>query len=308
MKRAAIAAPLLLTLICARGPVAYAQTPVTLDGYVDRLRAALESLRAADEDPGTSTARALASLGLPVTVRLPDGSSVLVTVETLLGTAAEGADSASAVTTRLRLALDAARDASTTPSPDRARIDEALSEAYGGTQPGSGSWVERVLSGLRQAIGWLLGHALEAIGRSGAGAALAWAVVLGLIVGALVLTQRVRHGVVADARWVSGSAEAALVDWRRIADEALAAGDLTTAVAGFYHVLLGTLEARGVVSDAPGLTAGECRGAVRRARPSLSPTVDRATNAFERVVYGKRPAVPEDVETLRAAERAVRRP
>ena len=98
-----------------------------------------------------------------------------------------------------------------------------------------------------------------------------------------------------------------LVDWRRTADEALAAGDLGAAVPALYHALLGTLDARGVVRDAPALTAGECRGTVHRARPALSPAIDDATAAFERVVYGKLPATPADIEALQGAERTALR-
>jgi hypothetical protein len=54
------------------------------------------------------------------------------------------------------------------------------------------------------------------------------------------------------------------------------------------------------------LTAGECRRAVAAARPALYPAVEMATTAFERIVYGRAVPRPEDVQALRAADRAAR--
>jgi hypothetical protein len=289
------------------GSPAHAQTELTLDQYRTRLVAALAALRV-DGDPEQGIRAAVDTLGLPIKVRLTDGSAVVVTSASLLGDAAEGEDAPAAATdVRLEAALDAVDAASSAAFPDRSRIDGALSQAYEGLQPVSPSWADRILSEVGQTLGWLVDHTLGAVARSDAHSLVGWTIVLAIVVGALLLTGRVRRGVVAEARWTSADHGVALVDWGRLAEEALAAGDLSTAVPALYHVLLRTLDARGVVRDAPALTAGECRRAVRRARPALAGTIDGATAAFERVAYGRLPAAQDDVEALRAADRAVRR-
>jgi len=119
--------------------------------------------------------------------------------------------------------------------------------------------------------------------------------------------RRSRFGIVPDARTDIASNEVAIVDWRRAADEALARGDQNEAVMALYHVLVHTLASRGVVREAPSLTAGECRWAVRRERPGLAVPIERATAAFERVAYGKQDAAAGDVDALRAAEQEAKR-
>src|SRR5262249_34720064 len=157
-----------------------------------------------------------------------------------------------------------------------------------------------------QAIGWFLEHTIGALSHSSAGSVVGWILILALGAVAFWLAQRVRVNVVADARVGSGG-EVEVVDWQRYADEALAKGDLNGAVLALYHALVGTLAYRGVVREAPSLTAGECRGAVRTARPTIAPAVDRATAAFERVAYGKQDAGPADVDALKTAQQEVRK-
>ena len=55
----------------------------------------------------------------------------------------------------------------------------------------------------------------------------------------------------------------ARVDWIARAEGAFRAGDLHGAVHAFYRGLLTALSGRGLLIDAPGLTAGECRSTVR---------------------------------------------
>jgi len=95
-------------------------------------------------------------------------------------------------------------------------------------------------------------------------------------------------------------------NWLLEADRAVAAGDFERAVRALYHALLTALQARGVVEDAPSLTAGETRLAVAATRPALSAVVGRATTVFERVAYGGAPADGDAVEAIRTAERSAR--
>jgi Domain of unknown function (DUF4129) len=306
VKRATLS--LLVLVMFASGGVARAQTELSVDAYRARLGLALAALRDGNRDPVSVLRAANDILGLPVAVSLDDGSTVLVTAGSLLGNAEDGgdADAVAATTSALQLAIDAADAASTTSPPDRAGIDRAVAQAYEELRPAGPSWIERVLAGIEDVLGWLVDHALGPLVRSGLGSVVGWTIVLLLIGGVYFLARRIRRTVVPDARAPSSGGGTAIVDWRRVADDAIAAGDLSAAVPALYHVLLGTLDARGVVRDAPALTSGECRGAVHARRPALAPSVDEATAAFERVVYGKLPASERDVDALRAADRVVR--
>jgi uncharacterized protein DUF4129 len=288
-----------------------AQTAVSLDDYVVRLRTALEGLEGIDPAEASEQAieAAIASLGLPVRVELPSGSAVEVTRDTLLGpaTAPGGAAELRRVTEVIRTALAAAVDTAARASPDRAALDAALAEAYGGLRPQEPSITSRILDAVRQAFGWLLDRTLGAVSRSGLGPLIGWFLIFVLLAGVIMVLHRLGGATVAEARWTAGSRGEPAEDWRRLAEEALARGDLPEAVRARYHVLLETLAARGIVRDAPSLTSGECRAAVHRTSPRLAPDVDRATSAFERVIYGRLPARAEDVDALSTAEQAVRR-
>ena len=98
------------------------------------------------------------------------------------------------------------------------------------------------------------------------------------------------------------------VDWAARADEALRAGDLHEAVRASYLALLAVLAGRGIVANAPALTAGEARFAVRRARPGLFPAIARATESYERVIYGGETPDRADVDHLREATAEARKP
>jgi hypothetical protein len=310
VKRSAIAL-VACTIVGVLGtaPDVGAQTVTDLDGFVANVRTALATLREPGTDPAQAIDAAQAELGLPVLVTLPDGSTVPVTDDSLFGSTDDGSDAATviAMADRLETALAGAQEAGTKTPPDPAAVAAALAAAYGGVQPAAPSLVQRLIARVGQAIGWVLEHTLGALSRTPAGSVIGWILVLATIVGALLLVARVGSGVVPEARVARDGGELVLVDWQRVADEALASGDLNAAVPALYHVLVGTLASRGIVRDAPSLTSGECRGAVYVARPAVAPAIDRATAAFERVAYGKRDAQPDDVEALRSAQRAVRR-
>jgi hypothetical protein len=309
VRRSIAASVLALVLIGVGTPrPALGQTQTDLAGYLARLNAAIAVLREPGADPAQAISDARTALGLPLLVEQAHGSTVLVTEDALIGSSADGEDAAAvtALIDRLEAAVEEASRAGEQQAPDRAQVDEALAAAYGG-EPAGPSWWQRVVGRIGQALGWLLEHTLGALARSPAGSVVGWLVVLAFGVAAVVLLRRVAPGVVPDARTADGAGDVAFVDWRQVADEALARGDLNGAVHALYHVLVATLAYRGVVREAPSLTAGECRGAVRAERPELAQPIDRATAAFERVAYGNEDAGTDDVDALRVAEQAVRR-
>jgi hypothetical protein len=308
--RRSIAAGVFVTLVLSLGAwrPAAAQTQTDLEGYLARLHAAIAALQAPGAEPADAIADARSALGLPLVVAQADGSTALVTDDALIGSVADSGDlvAVSALTERLQAAADDAGRAGEAEAPDRAQVDAAIAAAYGGEVAGPSLW-ERAMRRIGQALGWFLEHTLGALARSSFGGVVGWLLVLAIAVAAVVLIQRVAPGIVPDARMADRTGGVAIVDWRQVADEALSRGDLNGAVHALYHVLVGTLAYRGVVREAPSLTAGECRGAVRVERPELAPSIDRATRAFERVAYGKQPAGRDDVEALRAADQAVRK-
>jgi len=298
--------------VASSGGPARAQTgTITLDAYAARLNAAIVSLQSAPADTRSTAAvdAAIGSIGLPVGVRLPDGTVVVVTVNSLLGDTLgrQGGPTIPAVLGRLRAALADAHGASAVAPVDRGAIDRALSDAYGDLTPKAATLPERVISSVRQAIGWFLDRTVGALLRSSSVTVVAWGVVLAMLLAGVWFLRRFGAGVVPGARWSGGDGTVTRIDWKRAAEEALARGDLDEAVRARYHLLLIALSARGIVEDAPSLTAGECRLAVATAEPELAKAVTDATATFERVAYGAVPADRDDVETLTDAERRVRR-
>ena len=287
---------------------ALAVTDISLDTYVARLSAVQIPLAALPPGAGASDiTAALAPLGLPVEIDIPGSGRILVTQDSLLGTLNSGPSAATTASGRVGAALEAARVATAAEPPDLAGLKAALDKAYLGQTSVGPSLIDRVLADIFQALGWLLDRTLGAMARSGIGALIGWLVVAAILVFVWRVVVRVRGTTVAEGRVAVPSGHARSVDWRRVADDALAAGDLSEAVRALYHLLLATLAARGVVHDAASLTAGECRRAVRSQRPALAPAVDAATRSFERVVFGRMAADEDDIAALRAAERAVQR-
>lgn len=249
--------------------------------------------------------RVRAALALPAAVALP-GRVVIVRqdayLERLDGNAV--GDFRAAVR-HLGALRSAATEALVTSPPDAAAIRAALDQAYEVVprhHPGlftrAADWVARAIaSALRSLVhfsGW------ETI--------LAWAFLLGLAF--LLFRVLSRGGLVPDRtigrREPQRGRAGGRADWRGVAEEALARGDLEAAVRAMYRAMIAALAARGLVSDDPALTSGECRQAVSSARPALFPAVAEATGAFERVAYGGSPGGMDDVESLRRAERAAR--
>jgi hypothetical protein len=159
-------------------------------------------------------------------------------------------------------------------------------------------------------LGHLLRFILEALGGmlsglSGGSALIRW--LIGTVLGFLALWVLValfqRIGLVRRASQKPAPQREA-IDWRRAAEEALAAGDLLRAIRALYRQLVASLMAKGWVPDRPGVTSGDCRRAVRNL-PDIRSEVYAATRAFEEVVYGKRAPLDQDIEVLRSAETLV---
>ena len=165
---------------------------------------------------------------------------------------------------------------------------------------------QRTLRTVAHALRWLISRLAHA---SGAGSLVAWLLVAGLIIGFILLARRFGLGVVPERRergpFIT-QAPLGAAEWRRLAEEAMAAGDRVGAVRCLYHAIAASLDAQGVVAAGPALTAGEFRSAARDAAPLLAEPVGEAIGVFERAVYALREPDDEEVEAVVAAERRVR--
>jgi hypothetical protein len=283
-----------------------AQPQYSAEAFLARLDHARSLARSGALDPSPTAMESVRdALGLPAVVSTNRGSVSLPPdpfLERLEGAARADFERAEAHLDALVADLRASAGTGSQ-SPDRLR--EALDRAYAGLGRVRPGLVDRV----RRAIGDFLGGVLQRLfSFSGTGSLIAWIVIvalLALILGYLVRSRLVPESVVPPAlRRAPGQSRG---DPRQRAEEALLRGDHLEAVRALYEVLLATLAGRGLVSDSPSLTAAECRMAVARARPSLTPTVSEATGLFERVVYGGRPAGPEDAQELLRADREAAR-
>jgi hypothetical protein len=183
------------------------------------------------------------------------------------------------------------------------RIASALQRAYAGVRTRETLWerirslVARLIAALQE---WIARHVSGSPSR-----VVAWLLVAGLLVGIVVMLRRLRivpNRSVAPASDDVGDEQ----DWRHAAEQAETSGDLGAALKARYRLLLAVLAARGVLRDAPSLTASECRASVRAKLPRAYPPVAEATNAFERVFYAQVAPRPDDLRTMRTAEEAVR--
>lgn len=293
----------LLPSVLWTGPAA-AQERISLETYLARLERAIDLAEAPTSDARARLAEIRDGLGLPVLVTAP-GGEVLVPADAFTPTGAD-VDDLVAVADRLRAALqDAAATAGgSSRSDDRIRADlDAAAAAVRGE--------ESLLQRLRRRAVEVLADLLFRLFRyEGIGTVGAWLLAIVVIAGLVWLVRRLGLdlGIVPDR----GSPEAAqrverAIDWRRLAEEAAARGDLREAVRCRYHALLAELAANGWLREDPSLTAGEARAAIGRRRPELYRDVARATGVFERVAYGRTEPGPDDLDSIRRAEEAAAR-
>lgn len=296
-------APLFVVLAIAVLPAAPAGAKlapvVSPEELLDRLEAAAELADEGAADPSPDRMRQVEeAMGLPTVVRI-EGVDVAVppdpVVASLSGARAEDFRRAADRLGALRDSLERATSAAPVDADD---VESALTDAYRGVLQVDPGIIERI----RRAIGELIqGLLARLFSFQGAGTIVAWAVLVGLGILAVWLIRRLRLVPETSMEVAGGGTGAPRVDWIARAEEAVRAGDLHLAVHAFYRGLLSALSGRGLLIDAPGLTAGECRSTVRAVRPELFDAVVDATGAFEQIAYGGAVPEPGDVDTLRRA-------
>jgi Domain of unknown function (DUF4129) len=295
-------APLCLILISGlllSGPaVAQPASTISPEELLGRFRTA-EAL--ADEgaiDPSPERmADVRRAIGLPVSVSI-DGSDLSVPVDpVLVGLSGEGAEGFRRAADRIDALRSSLERAITATPANTEDVGSALSAAYQGVLQVDPGLVERIRRWIAELIQNLLSRLFS---FQGAGSVVAWIVVAGLAILAVWLVRRLRL-VPETALEAASGGGVARVDWIARAEDAFRAGDLHAAVHAFYRGLLSALSGRGLLIEAPGLTAGECRSTVREVRPELFDAIADATGTFEEIAYGG--AVPRaaDVDRLRRA-------
>ena len=286
-----------------RGPAA-----IDAGDYVGRLDTARRLAEAGATRPSPERMEEVRrTLGLPLDVEV--GGAVVVHVppdDFLASRKGSRADDFRQAADHLAAMEDAAKAALAARAGSRDGTAAALRDAYQGinTRPGllqrlrHDAWV--VVLGLWDRLQRLvrrvpLPPGLLVLAAAALLACTAWVVV-----------RRLRYVVPERAGWGRGGRRNPAPDWHRIAEHALARGDLPAALRARYGALLAALATRGVVPDAPSLTAGECRRAVAGRLPGAYPAVAEATSIFEHAVYGRAPLTLGDVDALRDAEQSVR--
>jgi hypothetical protein len=162
----------------------------------------------------------------------------------------------------------------------------------------------------QRALDWIgerLGDVLGALVSGGAGAVLAWVL---LVAAVLAIAYLVFRAVQRDRRQEPASAGAA-VDverddrrppeaWDADAARFEAEGRWREAVRCRYRSLVARLARAGVVEEVPGRTAGEYRTLVASARPPVAEPFAGATSLFERAWYGHEDTGADDSSSFRA--------
>jgi hypothetical protein len=303
--RAPIAA--LIGMLALAAPCA-AQTQLSPQEFLDRLDRATGLAHLEGAAPSAQRMADLReALGLPVEIVIDDWSGEIPRDPILEGLSGEGADDFVRAGERLAVIGRSLNDALSREPRPSATIAEALAGAYRGVvppRPDPFPMVLQFFDDVFQAIVQRLGNLLAS-----AGSALAWIglVVIAVFAGWFLLRSQLVPDRVSKAG-AGGRRTTSSVDWAARAEEALRAGDLHESVRASYLALLTVLAGKGMVANAPALTAGEARLAVRRARPALFPAIARATESYERVIYGGATPDRRDVEQLREAAAEARRP
>ena len=298
MRRVAPLCRILISGLLLSGPAVAQPATISPEELLGRLGTA-EAL--ADEgaiDPSSERmADVRRAIGLPVTVSI-DGSDLSVPVDpVLVGLSGEDADGFRRAADRIDALRSSLERAIAAIPADAEDVGSALSAAYQGVLQVDPGLVERIRRWIAELIQNLLSRLFS---FQGAGSVVAWIVVAGLAILAVWLVRRLRL-VPETAMEAATGGGVARVDWIARAEDAFRAGDLHAAVHAFYRGLLSALSGRGLLIDAPGLTAGECRSTVREVRPELFDAVADATGTFEEIAYGGAVPGADDVDRLRRA-------
>lgn len=162
-----------------------------------------------------------------------------------------------------------------------------------------------------RAAGWLRDRLGELLGRVAGAAGDPWVgllVLVGLVV-VLAVVVRLRTGPLARAgsrgATLFGSSERTAAEHRAAADRCAAAGDWAGAVRERLRAVVRSLEERALLDPRPGRTADEAAAEAGLALPGCAADLRSAARRFDDVVYGDRPAGPDDDAALRALDQRV---
>jgi Domain of unknown function (DUF4129) len=272
---------------------------ISPEELLHRLEAAAVLAEDGVADPSPARMRQVEeAMSFPTVVRIEGADMAVPTDPVMASLTGSSADDFRRAADRLGGLRESLERATSTAPVDADVVESALTDAYRGVLQVDPGIIERI----RRAIGELIQSLLARLfSFHGAGTIVAWAVLVGLGILAVWLIRRLRLVPETSMEVAGGGTGTPRVDWIARAEDAVRAGDLHLAVHAFYRGLLGALSGRGLLIDAPGLTAGECRSTVRAVRPELFDAVADATGAFEQIAYGGAVPEPGDVETLRRA-------
>jgi hypothetical protein len=161
-----------------------------------------------------------------------------------------------------------------------------------------------------KAVGHWLSGVLNGVPASSGGGVWLALLVLAFVVVALVVWRRVgtpRRSATAGGSVLATGRVMTAAEHRALADAAARRGDHETAVLEQMRAVVRALEERGVIEPRPGRTAAEVARAGGDGMPAATGALVVAARTFDDVVYGGGSAGPDEVETLRAADRAVAR-
>lgn len=294
----------LLAAVALHGSV-LAQPRVSAEELSARLDRAIAIAARQDAEPSTARMEQIRkTIGLPAEVVLAEWTVLVPADPVLDALSGETAADFERAADRLRATQRALADAQGRRIPVREQVRDALDRAFAGLAQGNPSLVDRIRQAVTDTIGAIL---YRLVNLAGPGSFLGWGVLVGLVAAVVLLLRRAR--LVPDRfRPLTHGRRASIapVDWARRAEEALRAGDLREAVRARYLALVATLAGGGLLVDAPALTAGEARAAVRHARPTIYPAIAQATESYERVVYGGAAPDRRDVQDLLEADARAR--
>lgn len=279
---------------------AVAQETVSVGSFLERVGDAREVAVASAEDPSEAAMeRVRAALRLPVVVDLPAGPLSLsrdAFLEQLDGDARQDFLRADAHLAEVERQV---RAAAAVEAVDAARVADALRGAFRDVDRGLP--LSAILLGYVQRFVVAL---FRAVSGGGLISIVLW-LILGVVVFLLLRALFRWTGLVPERELATPMALAVSPDPLREADDALARGDLRTGIRALYRAIVAALASRGAVRDAPSVTAGECRAALRSS-PGIYEDVARAVGVYERVVYARDDPRLDDVEAMRRGVRAAR--
>jgi len=185
------------------------------------------------------------------------------------------------------------------PSPDRARSllrRELLRPEYNDRNP-----VQRLLDWLQRTLSSALDAASNAPALPTLAAVLVFLVLLVLL--GLLLSRARRSGAGADeSRAVLTEERLTAAQLRERANAALAAGRAEEALVEGFRALTTRQIERGRIDDVPGATAHAVAESLAASFPHERPRVDDSARLFDLVLYGDRPATPEQATRVLALD------